>query len=164
MATQNPFANMFSQNAFQNPFADAFKGPVADAVKSFSEFKTPNFDMNHAVSFGRKNAEAASAATQAVAESVQAIARRQAELARAHVEKMLKTSREMLVNGSPEINTTRQIELARSVFEGSLSNVRELSELVTKSGFEVFDVLNRRAAEGLQEMTNVAASTKKKAA
>ncbi len=161
MAMQNPF----SQTMFaQNPFADAMKGPFADAMKSFTEFKAPNFDMNQAVTFNRKNAEAASAATQAVAESVQAIARRQAELARAHVEKMLKTSREMLVNGSPEVNTTRQIELARSVFEGSLSNVRELSELVTKSGFEVFDVLNRRAAESLSEITNTATTAGKKKA
>lgn len=168
MAMQNPFANMFSQNPFQQmqtQFADAFKGPMADAVKTFGEFKTPNFDVTYVTAFNRKNAEAASAATQAVTESVQAIARRQAELARAHVEKMLKTSRDMLVNGSPEINTTRQVELAKSIFEDSLSNVRELSELVTKSGFEVFDVLNRRAAEGLQEITTATgAATKKKAA
>lgn len=150
--------------AMQNPFAQFAQGPFADAMKSFSEFKAPNFDMNNAMNFNRRNVEAASAAGQALAESAQAIARRQAEIARTHVEKMLKTSREMLVNGSPEVNTSRQVELARSVFESSLSNVRELSELVTKSGFEVFDVMNRRAAESLQEITSFAGNTKKKAA
>lgn len=149
----------------QNPFADLFK--------QFSEFKTPTMpsmpsvDVNQLMNTGRRNAEAVSAATQAVAESAQAITRRQAELARGHVEKVLKTTKEMLVNGSPEINTTKQVEFAKTLFESSLNNLREVGELVTKSGFEVFDVLNRRASESLEELSSLktaATTAKKKAA
>ena len=149
--------------ATQNPYADFFK--------QFSEFKAPSlqaFDINQVVSYGRRNAEACSAAGQALAESAQAITRRQAELARAQVEKLLKTTKDMLVNGSPEINTGKQVELAKTMFESQLNNLREVTELVTKSGFEVFDVLNKRASESIEEITNVAstvaASSKKKAA
>lgn len=145
--------------------------PYADVMKFWSTMQTPqvqmpNFDVTSAVSFGRRNAEAVTAAGQAVSESVQAISRRQAELARANVEKLLKTTKDMLVNGSPEINTGKQVELARTMFEASLNNLREVSELVTKSGFEVFDVLNKRASESIEEITSYSptTSTKKKSA
>lgn len=143
----------------QNPFADLFK--------NFQEFKAPSLpalDFNQLAAAGRRNAEAFYAASQAVAESTQAITRRQAELARGHVEKVLKTTKEMLVNGSPEINTSRQVEFAKTLFESSLNNMREVSELVTKSGFEVFDVLNRRASETIEELSSLKTAAKKKAA
>ena len=138
----------------QNPFADLFK--------NFQDFKAPSvaaFDFNQLVSVGRRNAEAVSAASQAVAESAQAISRRQAELARGHVEKVLKTTKEMLVNGSPEINTTKQVEFAKTLFESSLNNLREVGELATKSMFEAFDICNRRASESIEEITGAATST-----
>jgi phasin family protein len=146
----------------------AYQNPFADVMKTFAEYKTPSmpaFDVTQIVNVGRRNAEAVSAAGQALAESAQAITRRQAELARAHVEKVLKTTKDMLVNGSPEINTAKQVEFAKSMFESSLNNLREVGELVTKSGFEVFDVLNRRASQSIEEMSSAAApTTKKKAA
>jgi phasin family protein len=141
--------------------------PYADLFKSWSDYKAPQmpgFDFSQALNSSRRNAEAVTAAGQTVAESVQAIARRQAELARAHVEKVLKTTKEMLVNGSPEINTTKQVELAKTVFESSLNNLREVSELCTKSGFEVFDVLNKRASATIEEISGHHAPKSKKAA
>ena len=147
----------------------ANNNPYADLFKSWSDYKAPQmqaFDFSQVLSSGRRNAEAVTAAGQTVAESVQAIARRQAELARAHVEKVLKTTKDMLVNGSPEINTTKQVELAKTVFESSLNNLREVSELCTKSSFEVFDVLNKRASASIEEISGhaTAAATKSKKA
>ena len=138
-----------------------------DAMKAFGDFKTPQMpaiDVNGVLAFNRRNAEAASAASQCMAEGLQTIARRQAELARAQVDKVLKTTKDMMTGGSPEVNTTKQIELAKTMFENSLSNLREVSELVTKSGFELFDVVNRRAAEGLDEITSLGGKATKKTA
>ena len=151
----------------------ATQNPSADMMKNFSEYKMPSMpsmqmpsmpslDMSQMMNAGRRNAEACSAAAQAMAESCQAVTRRQAELARAQVEKSLKTTKEMLVNGSPEINTTKQVELAKTMFESSLNNMREVCELMTKAGFEVFDVLNRRASESIEEMTSATSTTAKK--
>ncbi len=155
----------------------AYQNPFADMMKTFADFKTPSaaamptIDVTQLMASGRKNAEACTAASQAFSESCQAITRRQAELARAHVEKMLKTTKDMLVNGSPEINTSKQVDLAKTMFESSLNNLREVGELVTKSGFEVFDVLNRRASASIEEITGAAkaaatgaASSKRKTA
>ena len=168
MANQNPFSAFTAQN----PFADMMKNMSQFQMPQMPQMPTmtmpsmpqmpsmPNFDMGQVMNVGRRNAEAYSAASQAMAESAQAISRRQAELARAQVEKFLKTTKDMLVNGSPEINTTKQVEFAKTMFESSLNNMREVGELVTKSGFEVFDVLNRRASESLEEMTNTAQTAK----
>lgn len=132
--------------------------PYADMIKYWGEYKTPqfpsSFDMNQVMTLGRKNAEAATAAGQTFVESFQAIARRQAELARAQVESVLKTTKDMLVGGSPEINTAKQAEFAKRQFETSLNNLREVSELVTKANFEVFDVVNRRVTETIEELSS----------
>lgn len=152
----------------------ATANPYADMMKAFTNFQAPqmampsmpNFDVSQLMNVGRRNVEACSAASQALAESCQAISRRQAELCQAHVAKCLKTAKEALVNGSPEINTTKQVELAKTMFESSLNNLREVSELVSKSHFEAFDVFNKRTSEILEELTSVTTSTttKKKAA
>jgi phasin family protein len=136
----------------------AMQNPYADMMKLWGEYKTPqmaSFDVNEALTFGRKNAAAVSAAGQTLAEGAQTIARRQAELTRSQVESVLKTTKDMLVNGSPEINTGKQVELAKRVFETSLNNLREVTELVTKSGFEMFDVLNKRATASIEELTSL---------
>ncbi len=153
------------------------KNPYADYMKMWSEFKPasmpnmmnmgsmpnmmnmqsmPNMlDQNQMMSYFRRNAEAFSAASSVMTDGAQMVSRRQAELMRTNVEQMLKAAKDMMGTGSPEINTTKQAELAKSMFETSLSNMREMSELVTKSGFEAFDVINKRAAESLEEISKI---------
>ena len=55
-------------------------------------------------------------------------------------------------------------EYMASFFENSLANLREMGEMITKSSFEAFDVLNRRAAESMEEIskTSTAAATASK--
>ena len=146
----------------------ATSNPYADLIKQWSEYKAPqlpNFDFSQALNSGRRNAEAVTAAGQTVAESVQVITRRQAELARAHVEKVLKTAKELLVNGSPEINTTKQVEFAKNTYESQLNNLREVTELCTKLSFEVYDVLHKRATASIEEISGqVQAKPSKKSA
>jgi len=159
--------------AYENPFADMMKQfSQADMMKQFSQFKAPSmpampsFDMNQMMSVGRKNAEACTAASQAISESCQAITRRQAERSRAQVEKTLKTCKDMLTNGTPEINTTKQVELAKTVLESNLNSLREAGEVAMKSYFEAYDMLVSRASQSIEEMSATATSTsvKKKAA
>lgn len=129
------------------------KNAYNDYMKSW--YKTPNFDVNQVFSISRRNAEAFSAAGNVVAESVQAVSRQQAESVRTNMEQMMKAAKDMMSNGSPEINTSKQAELTKSLFETSLNNFREMSELMTKSLFEASDVINRRAAESMEEFSNL---------
>ncbi len=135
----------------------ATQNPYSDMMKFWSDYKAPqmgSFDMSNAMSYGRKNAEAATAAGQTIAEGLQTIARRQVELARAQVEQALKTTKDSLVGGSPEINTAKQADLAKRLFETSLGNLREVTELATKSGLEAYDVWIKRATEQMEELTS----------
>jgi len=137
----------------------------SDMMKMWTQMKTPmpmqmgmppvpSVNMDDIVAIGKRNMEACSEAAACVTEGIQTIARRQADLARGNVQKVLKTSKDMLVNGSPEINTSKQAEFAKTMIEQSMNNLREVTELVAKSGFEAFDVLNKRAAEHFEELSS----------
>jgi len=123
---------------FNNAFTDMFKN---------------NFDYNQILTTGRRNMEAASEAGQAVVENVQAISRRQAEIARANVEGALKASKDIFTSGTPETNIAKQAAFAKNSFEGALANLREVSEMAAKSCFEIFDVITSRATESLDEIS-----------
>jgi len=124
--------------SYNNAFTDMFKNAM---------------DFNQLFSTQRRNIEALSAANQVVVESAQAITRRQAEVMRTNVEDALKASKDLMTSGTKENKMTKQADFAKSLFETSLQNMREISEMVTKSSFEAFDVLNRRAAETFEEMS-----------
>lgn len=136
----------------QTPF------PFADAWKN-------TFDLNQLFATQRRNIEAISAANQAFVEGAQAISRRQAELVRENVEQFLRVSRDMLSGNAPETSLTKQADYMKDTVQTTLDNLREVTEMVTKSSFEVFDVLNRRASESLDEISKASgAPIKKKAA
>jgi phasin family protein len=135
--------------------------------QAFTDMFKNSVDVNQIFSTGRRNLEAANAATQVVVESVQTISRRQAEVARANIDNAIKISKELLTTTTPETAISKQSDLVKAFFENTLTNLREMSELVTKSSFEAFDVLNRRTAESLEEISKAsatAAAPKKKAA
>ena len=125
---------------------------------AFTESFRNLFDFNQLFSTQRRNIEALSAANQAMVEGLQAGYRRQAEVLRDNVEQVLKASREVFQSGSPENSVNRQAECARSILENNLNSFREVTETLTKSGFEALDVLNRRAAESLEEINRAGAS------
>jgi len=120
---------------------------------AFNEMFKNKLDFNQVIATQRSNIEALSAATQIVVESAQAVSRRQAEVIRENVEDVLKASKDLLTSGTPETNLTKQADFAKSIFESALSNLREVTEMVTKSGFEAFDLLNKQAAENLESIS-----------
>lgn len=130
--------------------------------QAFADMFKNMWDFNQLFSTQRRNIEAFSEANQVVVESAQAISRRQAEIAREGVENVLKASKDMMTGGSPEASMSKNAEMTRSFFEGALGNLREVVEMVTKSGFEAFDVLNRRAAESFEEVSKAAGNAAKK--
>lgn len=137
-------------------------------TQAFSDMFKNTVDVNQVFATGRRNLEAANEAGQVVVESVQTISRRCGEVARANIDNAIKVSKELLTSATPETAISKQSDLMKAFFENTLSNLREVSELVTKSSFEAFDVLNRRTAESLEEISkasaNAASSAKKKAA
>lgn len=125
---------------------------------AFADWFKNTWDFNQLFSTQRRNIEALSEANQAVVEGCQAASRCSAEAVRTNVESLIKSSKDMFTSGTPEASLSKQADFARSLFENTLANLREMSEMVTKSSFEAFDVLNRRAAESLEEISKASAT------
>ncbi|MFO1243196.1 MAG: phasin family protein [Rickettsiales bacterium] len=140
MATTNKAYN----NVFKN-----------DMFKAFGEFKAPSIDMSGWLATGRKNAEAFSAVNQMMLEGMQAVTRRQTEIMQENVEEFLKTTKDLLTNNSPEMNTQKQAAFTRSAYENSVSSAREISEMISKSCMDAFDLINKRASQSMEEITRL---------
>jgi phasin family protein len=130
-----------------NPFAGM------DFTKVMSEFKLPGLNVEAMVDAQRKNFEAIAAANQLAIEGFQAVARRQGDIVREAIETLTKAGQELAnVGQTPDVRVAKQAELAKVGYEKTLSNLRELSEMMVKSNSEAFGVINKRVTEALDEV------------
>ncbi|HEY0521886.1 MAG TPA: phasin family protein [Stellaceae bacterium] len=134
----------------QNPFLNY------DVTKLMGDFRVPGVDVDAVVATQRKNIEALTQANQLAVEGIQAVARRQVEIARQAVDEFSTVVREFTSPGSPEDRLAKQAEFTKTVLEKALANARELAELVTKANTEAFNVLNKRVTESLDEVRDFA--------
>ena len=140
----------------KNPFLDF------DVTKAMSEFRVPSVDVDAVVASQRKNIEALTQANQLAVEGVQAVARRQVEIARQAMEEFSVMIRDLAQPVSPEDRIAKQAEFSKVALEKGLTNARELTEMVAKANTEAFNVINKRLTESLDEVREYA--TKKRAA
>ena len=149
MASKNT-ASMFDADLFKSFDFGAF-GPAAFA--KFSEpFKVPGFNGQDLIEAQRKNFEAINAANRIALEGVQAMARRQVEIMQETVEETNKALQQVAGSGKPEEALVRQTEILKDAFAHGVANARELAEMGSKSNGEAFETLNKRFAEGLDEI------------
>jgi phasin family protein len=127
-----------------------------DYFKSFGDYQAPSFDFSAFSTIGQRNAEAFSSAAQQMAESAQAISRRNVEIFREGLEQTLAATREIFSGQSPEMNISRQTEFAKGRLESTLANLREISDLATKSSFETAQLLQQRLNDSFSEMQDAA--------
>ena len=126
--------------------------PSFDPAAVFGSFKLPNFDVEALVAAQRRNVEAFTAATAAATDGYKELAARQAEIVRGSVDEYVATVRELMSAKDPNVGATKQVDFAKATFEKSVSQTRDLTDIATKANAEVFDVLNKRVSEGLEEM------------
>jgi len=127
-----------------------------DVTKMIADFRFRPFDVEALIACQRRNIEALTQANQLTVEAVQAVARRQIEIARQTLEDMSALLRDLAQPASTEDRVAKNTEYAKQVLEKSLSNGREISLLATKAGTEATDVLRRRVCEGLDEIRDFA--------
>ncbi len=132
-----------------------------DFGKAFAGFSFPGFDVESLVAAQRKNLEAFTQANQLAVEGVQAVARRQVELARQAMDEASVALREWTQPVAPEEQVAKNVEMAKHAFEKSFANARELAELVTKANTDAFSVIHKRVAESFEEIRDF---TKQRAA
>jgi phasin family protein len=127
-------------------------GEFPDFSKTFGEFRLPGIDLEAVVASQRKNIEALTQANQLAAEGLRAITERQVAIARQAVDEASSLLREWAEPGAPEERVAKNAELAKQAFEKNVANAREIAELATKAGADVFNVLARRFSESFNEL------------
>lgn len=130
-----------------------------DMTKYMTEMKVPGVDVDALVSSQQKNLEALTAANRLAFEGMQAIMKRQTEILRQAIEESAAAATGIAGAANPQDKMVKQTEATKDAFERTVSNMRELSELVAKSNTEVLDLLNRRVTEVLDEMKTVVAKS-----
>ena len=127
-----------------------------DVAKMMADFRFRPFDVEALMACQRRNIEALSQANQLAVEGMQAVAKRQIEIARQAVEDMSALLRDLAQPASTEDRIVKNTEFAKQMLEKSLNHGREITMLATKAGTEAADVLRRRATEGLDEFRDLA--------
>jgi phasin family protein len=123
-----------------------------DVGKAFAGFNFPTFDVESLMAAQRKNLEALTQANQLAVEGVQAVARRQAEIAREVIDQASTLVRDMVAPTAPEERVAKNAELAKLTFEKNLAHYRELTGMVAKANSEAFEVITKRVTESLDEI------------
>ena len=130
----------------------SFNMPNFDPAAMFGSFKLPSFDVEALMAAQSRNIEAVTAATTAATDGYKQLAARQAEIVRGAVDEYVSTVRELMSAKDPKVGATKQVEFAKATFEKSVSQTQELTDIATKANAEVFDVLNKRVTESLEEI------------
>ena len=162
----NPFFNgefpKFDFGALMDPSKIAEQWEKFDFTKAADQFKLPGLDAQILVEYQKRNLEAVASANKIALEGAQAVIRRQAEILRQGVEEASKAFSELNAAGTPQDKIVKQAELAKEAYEAALANLRELSEMASKSNGEAADLISNRVSESFGEFTGEIKKTAKK--
>lgn len=122
-------------------------------AKSIPGVPNLSFDMKAIMEANRKTFQAFTEAQQVAAESLQTVIQRQTEIISQIIQDQSEIAREIITEGSPEDKVARGAELARRAYEKTVSGMREVTDMASKSGREVGDILNKRVANALGEIS-----------
>ncbi|MGE4281890.1 MAG: phasin family protein [Magnetospirillum sp.] len=133
-----------------------------DISKFVGDFKVPGVDVETLVGSQRKNIEALTQANKLAYDGLQAVLKRQVEILRQTMDEVAQVSKDFAEPAAPQDKAAKQAELAKEAFERSLSNMRELAEMIAKANNEAFELLNKRFTQNLDEMRDVFTKAAKK--
>jgi phasin family protein len=111
----------------------------------------PVFDLKTIMETQRKNMQAMTEVMQLGMESIQQAASRQAELVGRMVQDNSSYASTIMTEGTPEQKVQRQAELVRKSYEATVAGAREVSDIISKSGEEAAEIINRRVSASLSE-------------
>src|SRR6202040_1122593 len=127
-----------------------------DVTKMMADFRFRPFDVEALMAAQRRNIEALSQANQLAVEGMQAVAKRQIEVARQAVEDVSALLRDLAQPASPLDRIATYTEFVKQMLEKSVNHGREITLLATKAGTEASNVLRKRPTEGLDEKKELA--------
>jgi phasin family protein len=123
-----------------------------DVTKMFADFRFRPFDVEAVWAAQRRNFEALSQANQLAVEGAHAVAKRHIEMTQQTLDDWSTLLREMTQPVSTEDRIAKHTEYTKKVIDKGLSHGREVTMMAAKAGTEAAEVLQKRTAEGLDEM------------
>ena len=152
--TGNPFFNGGFGNADLSAWFDPSKYDFSnyDFSKLNTPFQMPAVDSAALVEIQQKNLEVLTAANRIAFEGARALLERQVEIVRETMTEAAEAVTEISVGKTVEARIAKQAEVTKSVYEKGVTNMRELTELSSKSSREAVDLLNSRVAESIEEV------------
>ena len=125
--------------------------PFPDISKILEQLRVPGIDMQAIIDARRKDVEALTQANQMAYESMQALARREAEILQQTVAEW-QAAMTAMAGKNPAEMASKGTELATQAFGKALANMRELAEMASRSQVQAYEVLNKRFQENLAEL------------
>ena len=134
-----------------------------DFTKLFADLKFPAVpDIDAFVSASRRNIETLTAANKVALEGAQAVARRHMEIVQQSMTEISEAVRSFATTETPQAKAARQAELLKHAYERSVANIKELSDMITRSNEEALQLLHRRFTEAMDEVKQLADKSPKK--
>lgn len=145
-----PASNPFFETDFSK-YMDVSK--MMDMSKLMGDFKMPNVEALMACQ--RKNVEAVTSANQMAMESIQTFVQRQADIARQSFEAAMAMIQAVMNAQTPEEKMAKQTDAMKDAMERCVSNLKELTDMATRSQYQAMDAISSRVSESLDEISGM---------
>lgn len=130
---------------------------LMEMSRYFADWRNQGVGVETMVAIQRKNLEALSQAQQVAIEGVHAVMRHQLAFAQRAVADCANLFTGLAApNGSMQDRLAQHADVSKSTFEKGLSNMREMTDIVTKANAEAINVLTRRMSESFDEIRDLA--------
>lgn len=135
-----------------------------DFSGAFDSFRENPFDLKTILESHRKNVQALAQAQQVTLDNVQALAHRQTEILSQIVEDQSALVKEFLNDGTPEDKIAKNADLYKKIYERTIKNMSELSNMVNKSNADASSIINKRISASMGEIKSALDKKDKEAA
>ena len=139
----------------ESPSTGPGKGPSTDHLelgKLLSELKIPGVDMHALVASQQKNLSALADANRQVLAGAQEIVRKQADHIRQAVTEAAQAAKSAATSPAAKDFATHQVEMTKHALDKAVGHLQEVAEIAAKAHAQAADTVNKRVAEGLEEL------------
>jgi phasin family protein len=155
-AAQHKDNSIMASSPDSKPMGLTWPG-APDFKKMFAEMKMPAMpDMEAFIAANKRNMETLSAANRVALEGAQAVARRHMEIMQRSMSEMTEGMKALATTAPPQAKAAKQAELVKKAYEQSVSNMKELGDLIQRSNAEAIGLLHSRFIEAMDEVKKLA--------
>lgn len=134
-----------------------------DFAGMFANLKLPSVgDVEPLLRQHQRNMEALAAANRVALEGAQAYAKRHMEIVQQSLAELTQSLQALAQPGSPQTKVAKQVELIKHAYEHTVSNMKELGDLIQRSNNEAIQLLNQRFAEAMDDIKTMMAKAEHK--